>query len=422
VNVEINDLSPVKKKITVKISKEEVSAKINQELLEIAKKAKIKGFRQGKAPMSLVEKLYLDEARRKFADKSVNESLLEVINKNNIDVAVRPMIEKEEFNADGFVFEAVVETHPVIKLEKYKGFEFKKPKVTADEGEIEAKISEMKEKHIEYEEVPEDITASHEHVVSFDVLNYNLEGKEQGQSLNQEVDLSKDTVFKEIKEAILGLKKSNEKEFSFVYPEDIENEKLRGKEAKLKIKINAIKKKKLLTDDELIKKIGKDSIESLKNEISAAIIGSKQKDVDAKFKKEVFDKIYSENPFEIPEGLKNEVAFEMLQSFVKSIEQAGLDPNKMGFEWDKIFESYKAQAEDFLKRQYIIKAVKIAENIDVSDEELNSLINAMVEKSYNKEKLLEYYNRPEAKRNIYLKEIENKVFDFLVTNNTVLEE
>ncbi len=421
-NVDIIDLSPVKKKITVKFPQEEVLPKVKKELSQIGRVAKIKGFRQGKAPMSLVEKLYMEDARKKFAENAIKESLLEIINNNNLDIAVRPVVEKEEFTEEGFVYDAVVETHPVVKLEKYKGFEFKKPKVEAKDEEIENKIAEIKEKHVSYEETEEDVSAGEDHVVNFDVLNYNLDGKEQGESLNQEIDLSKETIFKEIKEAILGLKKNEEKEFSFIYPQDIENEKLRGKEAKLKIKINAIKRKKQPTDEELIKIIGKESIEQLRSEISASIISSKQKDADERFKKEVFDKIYAENPFEIPVGLRDEVAFEMLQSFAKSIEQAGLDPNAMGFEWDKIFESYRAQADDFLKRQYIIKAIKQAENIDISDDELNSIINSMVEKSYNKEKLMQYYSKPEAKRNIYLKEIENRVFDFLVKNNMVVEE
>lgn len=300
--------------------------------------------------------------------------------------------------------------------------EFKKNKVTAEEEEILTKIEDLRNKYISYEDLPESEIAKEDSIVNFDVLKYSVDGKDLGPAVNQQIDLSKDTVLTEIKSAILGLKKEDEKEFSFVYPEDIEDENIRGKSVDVKIKVTGLKKKVYPNDEELAVKAGKENFSSLKEEISEKIIEEKKSKEEENFKKMVYSKIYDENPFDIPEGLKNEVALDMLQSFVKNLEQAGLDIKKMNLEWDKIYESYKTQAEDFLKRQYIIKAIKKQENIDITDEELNKIAEEKAEKSYDKEKVLNFFKTPDGKRSLYLTEIENKVYNFILENNKIVEE
>ncbi|MCX7991036.1 MAG: trigger factor [Proteobacteria bacterium] len=421
-NVEITDLSPVKKKVVVKFNKEEVAPEIKKELINIGKTAKIKGFRQGKAPFHLIEKIYTPEAQSKYSERIIRDSLFKIVEEKNIELAVRPIIEREEFQEDGFVYEAVVETHPDVQLKNYKGLEFKKDKITASEEEILTKIEEIRNKHISFEDLPEDETAKDDTVVNFDILKYVMEGKDLGTAVNQQIDLSKDTILTEIKSAILGLKKEEEKEFSFVYPEDIEDENLRGKSVDLKIKVTGLKKKVYPNDEDLAVKLGKENFSSLKEEVSEKILEDKKKADEEKFKKLVYSKIFEENPFEIPEGLKKEVALDMLQNFIKNLEQAGLDIKNMNLEWDKIYENYITQAEDFLKRQYIIKALKKQENIDITDEELNKIAEEKAEKSYNKEKMLQYFQTPEGRKSLYLSELENKIYNYILENNKIVEE
>lgn len=421
-NTEIIDLSSVKKKIIVKFDKDEVEPEIKNELKTISKTAKIKGFRQGKAPFHLIEKIYTPAAKNNYAEKVVRESLLKIVEEKKFQIASRPIIEREAFEDGGFTYEATIEVHPEVSLTKYKNLEFKKNKVTATEEEVLTKIESLRNKHIAYEELPEGEEAKEDHVVSFDVLKYTLEGEDLGTFINQQIDLSKETVFSEIKSAILGLKKDDEKEFSFSYPQDIDDEKLRGKKANLKIKIKSLKKKIYPNDDELAKKEGKEDYLSLKKEISDKIIEEKQTREEESFKKMVYSKIYQENPFEIPEGLKNEVALDMLQSFVKNLEQSGIDVKKLNLEWEKMYENYKIMAEDFLKRQYIIKAIKKQENIDISDEELDKIAREKAEKSSNKENFLNYFNTPEGRRTLYLTELENKIYKFILDNNKIVEE
>lgn len=421
-NVEIVDLSSVKKRIIVKFEKEEVEPEIKKELKEIAKTAKLKGFRQGKAPFHLIEKLYTNEAQSRYAESIIKATLSKIMEENNLEIATRPIIEKEEFENNGFLYEALIEIHPSVELKSYKNLELKKDKIIATEEEILKRIEDLRNKHVIYEDLPEDELAKEDNIVNFDVLKYHLEGKDLGTLVNQQVDLSSDSIIKDIKSAILGLKKDEEKEFSFVYSNEVEQESLRGKSVNLKIKVTGLKKKAYPDDESLAVKVGKENFNSLKEEISQNIIEGKKKDQEEKFKKLLYSKIYDENPFEIPEGLKNEVALDMLQNFVKNLEQSGLDVKSMNLEWDKIFESYKEQAEHFLIRQYIIKAIKKQEGIDVTEEEINKIAQERAEKSYSKEKVIEFFSTPEGRRSLYLSELENRIYNFLLENNKIVEE
>jgi trigger factor len=419
VKVNIEDVTTVKKKIIVNFPKESVDEEIKKELLKIQKTAEIKGFRKGKAPYSIVEKIYMPEAMRRYSERIIKESLENITTENKLDIATRPIIEKEDFTESGFEYHAIIEVHPKVELSNYKNLNIKKQRLNITDEMIEKNISELKEKNYNTEEVGEGVKSDQNSIVTFDVIEYKLDGEYIGKFDNETVDLTKETIFSELKNALLGCSIGEIKEVFFTYPEDMEDEKLRGKKAELKIMIKKISKKVFPDENELAKKMNFEDIFALKESIKKNIETKLSKEIEDKFRVDLFNKIAEENPFDVPEGMIDELAIKMLEDFMRNLERAGLDPSKMNLDWKNMYEANKKSAEHILKRHYILKALKEKENLEVTEEELENRISEIIENSQDKERASAYLANPNVRRNIYMEMLENKVVEFLINNNQI---
>jgi len=422
VKVQIEDLSSVKKKITVNFSKESVDEELKKELLKIQKTAEIKGFRKGKAPYVIVEKIYMPEAMRRYSERIIKESLENITTENKLDIATRPIIEKEDFTESGFEYHAIIEVHPKVELNKYKGLTFRKKKVEVTDEMIENKIKEEKEKHYTMEDLQEGEKSGSDCFVTFDVMEYKLDGEHIGNYDNEVVDLSKQEIFKEIRDALTGCSVGEIKEFSFIYPEDMEDEKLKGKKAELKIMIKKITRKVYPDDEELAKKLNFENAAQMREKFKNELEMKLKIESENNLKEEIFHVLAQENPFEVPEGMIDEVAIKMLEDYIRNIEKLGIDPEKLNLDWKSMFESNKTRAGHILKRHYIMKELKALEGIEVSDEELEARIGELIEKSPDKEKASLYFQNPNVRRNVYMEMLETKIVDFLKNNNEIVEE
>jgi len=419
VKVSIEDVTTVKKKVIVNFPKETVNEELRKELLKIQKTAEIKGFRKGKAPYSIVEKIYMPEAMRRYAERIIKESLENITTENQLDIATRPIIEKEDFTEGGFEYHAIIEVHPKVELNKYKDLTIKKQKINVTEEMIDSTLKEMKEKNYQLEDIADSEKSDQSSVVTFDVLEYKLDGEYIGKFDNEVVDLTKGTIFNDLKESLIGCGVGEIKEVAFVYPENMEDEKLRGKKAELKIMIKKISKKVYPDDNELAKKMNFEDISALREDIKKNIEIRLSKEIEDKFRVELFNKIAQENPFEVPEGMVDEMAIKMLEDFMRNLEKAGLDPSNMNLDWKNMFEANKKSAEHILKRHYILKALKEKEKLEVTDEELENRISEIIEKSQDKERASAYLANPNVRRNIYMDMLENKIVEFLIANNQI---
>jgi trigger factor len=423
VKVDIQDVSGVKKKLVVSFPKESVEVELKKELQKIGKKAKIKGFREGKAPFSIVEKVYMPDAMKQYAERVIKESLQKIVEENKIDIAVRPVIEKEDFNDGCFEYHAVVETHPVVELRNYKGLTFSSKKIDVTEDEIDGRISEMKSGHVTYEDKAEDEAVDIDDLVNIKVLKYLLDGKDMGTSEREDIDLSKNSIFPEIKEALKGMKPGEEKEINFKYADDIKDDKLKGKPVEFMVKVVSVKKKIQPDNEDLAKKLEYQNYGDMREKTKSELEATKRRDEEERFRQNMFNKLADENPFEVPEGMAEELAMKMLEDFGKNMEKAGVDLGKLELDWKVIFENNKTSAKQTLKRHYLVKAIKDIEKLDVDEAELDAKVEDFIQKSQNNPQVAAYFQQnPAARRNVYMEAIESKSVEFLRANNQVVEE
>lgn len=419
--VDIQDVNTVTKNVTVTFPKDDVENGLKNELQKIAKVAQIKGFRKGKAPFSMVEKLYMPEAMERYADKVIKESLKNIVEENNFDLATTPVLKDQKFSEDGFLFDVMLELHPKVELKNYKGLTFNKKKVSVTDEEVDAEVKMLVNKYVEYVDKGEDVVSEDKDRVEVFVNSFSVNGEEKGANFHETIDLSKGETFPDIKAALIGAKIGEKKEVVIKYPDNLADKNLASKEGAISLEVRGIKKPVYPSNDELAEKEGFKTFEELTNSIKEKIKLRKTKDVERDFRTEVFSVLAKENPFEVPASLVNNLAIKMAEDLYETYRRYGLDPEQLHFDWNVVVERYIPEAENSLKQQYLIRAIREAENIDVTEEEIEEKLGQLLQSFPDKEKV-KYFNNHKLRESLYLDLLNKKVFDFIISQNSVVEE
>ena len=387
-----------------------------------AKYFNIPGFRKGKAPFNIVERMYGDEI---FYEDAFNELVPSIYEKeiedNKLDVVSKPEINIVKMKkGEDLVFTAIVQTKPEVKLGKYKGVELKKVEYPVTDEDVEHEIAHMQEHNARTITV-DDRPVKEKDIAVIDFDGY-VDGKafEGGKAENHELEIGSGAFIPGFEEQIIGMKTGEEKEIKVKFPEKYFSEDLAGKEATFKVKVNEIKEKKLpKLDDEFAKDVSE--FDTLK-ELEASIKERLEKDNAQKAKYETEEAaikaVCDKSKVEIPSGMVDMEVDHMIQDINQRLSYQGLKLEQylkmIGKTEEEVRKEYEPQAIEAIKSRLTLEAVRKAEKIEATDEEINAKLEEMA-KNYGKK--VEEINDNENLKD-YIKEgIESeKAIDFIVKN------
>jgi len=418
-------------KIHVEVEEEVVAKALDQAYRKVVKRAVIPGFRKGKTPRPILEArlgkevLYEEALEILLSDaykKAIQETAIEPINQPEIDV-----VQLEE--GKPFIFEAKVEVLPEVKLGEYKGVSAVIPEVKVDDEEVDAHLKLLQQRHAKL------VDASDKEVNDGDIAVVDLEIKVDGKV---EERLSGSERYVEVGTArfipgldahLLGMKVNEEKTFTMDLPSVFQYKDIEGKEAEFKVKVVAVKKKELPElDDEFAKDVSEHAtLEELKEDLRKKIEETGHINAKRIFKERVVTKVVDQAEVEIPETLLKQQLEVETNRFVQRLAMQRLtldDYLKMANkDSDGLRQDLEARAELAVKTRLVLNAIAKAEEVKVTDEELNQEINDLAAQ-YNleAEKLRADL---EARGQLGVLEEEllfEKVQDFLVDNAVALTE
>ena len=379
-----------KHEVNIKIEGEEWKKALHKAYEKNNKKAKIDGFRPGKAPYEIfvkhygIENLFIDAA-----DSCLQESYLKAITDSKLIPVTEPKVDIKEIDENHVEFIFTIITKPEVKIKKYEGLKVKKDKLEVKEEEIQDEIDHLLEQYAEL--VVKEGTVENGDTVIVDYEGF-LDGVpfEGGKAENYSLVIGSNTFIPGFEEQLIGMDKDSEKEIKVTFPEDYHAENLKGKETTFKVKVHEIKtKQNRELDDEFFEDLGMEgvnSLETLKESIKEHLEAHKKTDIENKFVDDMLDAISKQTEIDIPEEMVEDEINHLIKRFEEQLRYQGVSLDlyyslTKTTEKDLREQVEKEAFKNVLYRLILEELVKILE-ITVTDEEANEELEKMA-KQYN---------------------------------------
>ena len=406
-SLQVEKLEKNMAKLTIEVSAEELEKAIQGAYLKQRKHISVPGFRKGKVPRQMIEKMYgveifyEDAANALIPDayaKAYDESELAIVSQPSIDVV---QLEKGK----PFIFTAEVALKPEVTLGEYKGLKVDKVSTRVTAKEVDAKLEEEQKKNARTITVEDRaVQDGDEIVLDFEgfVIGVAFEG---GKGENYPLTIGSGSFIPGFEEQLIGAEAEKEVEVNVTFPEEYHSEELAGKEATFKCTVHEIKVKELPElDDDFAAEVSEfDTLEEYKADIKAKIKEQKQAEGNRQKEDQAVEKAVANATMEIPEAMIDTQVGQMVQEFAQRLQSQGLSMEQYfqftGLTADKMNEEMRPQAVKRIETRLVLEAIAKAENIEISEEKLDAELTKMAE-MYQMEvdKLKEYMGESEKEQ------------------------
>lgn len=372
-------------KLTVEVSAEEFDKAIQEAYLKNKSKINVPGFRKGKVPYAMVEKMYgagmfYEDAANSLIpvayEAAVEESGLDIVSQPDIKVT---QIEKGK----AFIFTAEVALKPEVTLGAYKGIEVEKVAVDVTDEEVAAELDKVRNQNART------ITVEDRAVQDGDMTVIDFEGFvdgvafQGGKGEDYDLTIGSGAFIPGFEEQLIGAEIGKEVEINVTFPEEYHAEDLKGKAAVFKVTVKAIKMKELPeADDDFAQDVSDfDTLEEYKADIKAKLVERKEKQAAGEKEDAVIEKLIEGAKMEIPDAMVDFQVKQMADNFARRMQQQGLSVEQYfqftGLTADKLFEQMRPDALKNIQSRLVLEAVAAAENIEATQEDVDKEFEKM---------------------------------------------
>jgi trigger factor len=376
--VEMENLSGVKRKLTIEVPSTEVTQAVDRAYRELAKKAKVKGFRPGKVPRSVLEMYYHKDIDHDVSETLVRRSLGEALKDKGLEAInlswpepVPPVVSGEDYR-----YSVEIEVAPEFTAEDYLGLKLAAPEVVVTDDEVEARLEEIRQGNAVLKPPAEDRGAQ---AGDFVVLDYQAhfagQPVEGGKSESTYVEVGTGKFNAEFETNLLGLKTGAETRFAVSLPGDFANPLLAGKVVDFAVHVQEVKEKVVPDlDDTFAQNLGGNfqTVTDLRTAVREDIIKSKEQERQALLENQVSDQLLARHQFEAPPSLIAQEQENMLRDQMDRFRQHGMDT--AGMDPARILEVMKPMAERRVRVRLILSRIADQENLAVDDAETDAAL------------------------------------------------
>lgn len=374
-------------KLVIETTAEEFKKGLNEAYNKNKGKITLPGFRKGKAPRKMVEKFYGAEVfYEDAANAIIPEAYAEAAEESKLEIVSQPKIDVVQLEqGKPFIFSAEVAVKPEVELGQYKGVEVAKVDSEVTDEDIANELKKVQEQNSRTISVAEravkdgDMT-----VIDFEGF---VDGKafEGGKGENYPLTIGSHSFIDTFEDQIIGMNIGDEKEINVTFPEEYHAEELKGKPATFKVKVNEIKEKQLPElDDDFAQDVSDfDTMDAYKESLVSQLKERKANEAKVKKEDEAMEKIIEAAKMDIPEAMINTQVNRMAEDFARRLQQQGLSIEQYfqytGMTAEKIIDDMKPEALTRIKSRLVLEAIVKAENIEVSDDEVNAELQKMAD-------------------------------------------
>ena len=398
---ELTDLSECRKNLDIEIPQEVVDAEITHIAQEFARKARVPGFRPGKAPIAVVKTRFRDEIASEMMQHLMPRYFGDAIDERKLDIVQAPHFESVDYNSGKPLrFKAVFEVYPKLNITNYEGVPVQEVSANVPDTDVEASLKKMQEEMAELTPAEEDriIQEGDFAEISF---SGTIEGSDEPPITGEKAvaEIGGRTTLKEFTENLLGAKINDERKFAVNYRADYPEKRLAGKTVAYVVKVEAIKTKDIPElNDEFAQRFGDyKALDELKAKIREDLEKHKRDHAQEQMREKMLEWLEDHNEFEVPETLVERQLQIRVQRLLRDLARQGINPQRLDVDWGKIREDQLQQAIRDVKGSLILDYISEQEKITVADEEVENEIDKIAtETNRPKEKVKEVLSRDSA--------------------------
>ena len=424
-NVTVEDLSSIKKKLILEIPAETVATELESAYKKIAKTAVIKGFRKGKVPREILKQHYGARAQYDAAGPLINNSLYKALLDNEIEAVSQPEVVNSGIVEEGkpFSYEAEVEVRPKIVVKDYTKLNLEKEKFSFDESVVEQQLEQMANSKMQLE------VTSRKKARDGDTVVIDFEGFvddtpfENGSAQDFELSLGSNSFIPGFESQLVGMKRDQEKDVEVTFPENYGSKELAGKPATFKVLVKEIKEKKLPEiNDAFAKEFEAESLEQLKERIKENSIAQEKQRIDAQLQENMMNALIANNSFEVPEGMVKNQLLHLKDSFTQNLKAQGMTLEMLGMNDETFFTTYRDMAIQQVKGELILDAIADQEGVEVEESVIEEKMQAYADQSnVPLEQVQKYFENAQAMAGLKGQILQEKTSKFILDEAIITE-
>lgn len=414
----VEDINTCTKKLVFNFESVDLTNQIDEALKKKQKTTSLKGFRKGKAPLSMIKELYGPQVENEALYTFVSQEFYTAIQKEGIKAVGYPQFANTEFKKEtnDVNFEATVEIIPEINVGDYKAYEFKKDDTTVNDEDVDNLIKRYLDPKSEMTEITEEVALENGHFAVFDFEGEKEDGEKPENMQGKEflLEIGSGQFIPGFEEGMIGLKKGDKKTIDVTFPAEYHEETLRGAKVKFHVELHEIKEKKLPElNDELAKEFGFESVEDMKTKTRERFEYQKVREANEKLHQAILEKFVADNNFDIPKALVDEQKKSIIRDVTGNLKQQGFNDDMIKTYFDKWQDDVETKAEFQVKSGLILDSLAKKYNVEASEADLEEKIKEMADQSGMKvDQVKDFYLKNDnVKKNMMYAIREEKTFE-----------
>jgi len=386
-NVAVTDISTVKKQLVIDLDSEQIDTKLNKAYEGARKKAKIKGFRPGKAPLNVVKRLYQEQVRMEVMEELVQDGYSAALAEHNLTPLASPAIDKLDFPEDNstLTFEATVEVLPEFSIDSYDDIELQKHSSEIDVADVEAEMDKLRQSMAQFKTIDERPSQEGDTLVIDFVGRLDGVEFEGGSAQDFSIEVGSGRFIPDLERKLAGLELDESYDLEAVFPEDYNKAELAGKTTVFTVTVKSIREKEVPElDDELAVQISggeMETLDQLREKMTEYVTSAKASEVKNKNVEELLSLLRAKVDFEVPECLLNEEKERAITATRSRFTSQGLEPEMVEQLITANSEKVAEDASNTVKNTLILEQLAGLEKVESTPEELNARFQRFIQGS-----------------------------------------
>jgi len=423
----LEDLSPVKKKLEIEIEAGEVTKKIDEAYKDLKKEVKLPGFRPGKVPRTLLERQFGDQVMEDVTRRLVNETFLKAVEETNIFPLNMPVFENGILKAgQNFSYSAVMEVRPEFVIKDYIGLEVEKEICSVSDEDVDKQLEEIRKSRGTLTSITEDRGIKDDDYAVIEYRGFEddepLEGAEGSNFL---IQVGSHSFHRDFEKALIGLKKGDESEVKVDFEENHSQPKLAGKSVRFEVKVEDIKEMILPDlDDGFAKDLGADfeNLNELKKKIKESLQSQEESRIDRELKGRLMDRISEGVDFELPESLVESELDSGVEQIKQSLLRSGSNLEKAGLDEGKLREDLAPTSKKRVKEMLILGEIAKKDDLTIDEAEMSEGFREMSKGIGQEPEIIrKYYEANNLLESFRVKLLEEKALNYLVESAKIID-